>query len=40
LFREESEGFAKLITELLSIQPPATTHDHLLMTVERLIGKN
>ena len=39
LLREESEGYGKLITELLSLQRSAT-NDGILLTVERLIGLN
>uniref|UniRef100_A0A915DWV3 THO complex subunit 2 N-terminal domain-containing protein n=1 Tax=Ditylenchus dipsaci TaxID=166011 RepID=A0A915DWV3_9BILA len=38
LLREESEGYAKLITEILSVQP-TTSSDEVLLTIERLIGQ-
>lgn len=39
LFREESEGFAKLITELNQEFGENITHKHLLDIVQSLIGK-
>lgn len=38
MLREESEGYAKLISELLAVRS-ATTTDEALLTVERLIGE-
>lgn len=38
MFREESEGFAKLVTELNQDFPDGTTHQNLLDIVQSLIG--
>ncbi|KAI1732320.1 transcription factor/nuclear export subunit protein 2 domain-containing protein [Ditylenchus destructor] len=38
LLREESEGYAKLISELLSVRS-VTTADEILLAIERLIGQ-